>query len=261
MIDYVSLPAREWARLSGRARHGEHPGNLMSGSIGNARIAVWSVTGGRPVHAVVCVMLSVLVAACSGGASDRPRRRDAPEPAAAPPPAAPATSTVVGKAPAAGGGIPAVIILKPHDASQAAAQTFLPAMDQVSMTFIPGILFVRINQPAQFRNSDDVLHNVRVLEVNTKEPAFNVAIPTGGAYDYTFTKEGFYDVGCDIHQAMSAVVVATSTPFATLAAPDGAFTIEGVPAGAYTLTVYADVRKLEREVTIVPGRTEVGSVG
>jgi hypothetical protein len=102
-----------------------------------------------------------------------------------------------------------------------------------------------------------VLHNVRVREEATREGTFNVAIPTGEAYAHTFSREGFYDVGCDIHPGMTAVVVATSTPFAVIADPAGNFTISDVPAGSYTVTVYAGSDKLQRDVDVTAGRTEV----
>jgi len=169
-------------------------------------------------------------------------------------------STIVGRAPAAKGGLPAVVVLEPSEPRELPPQTAAPVMDQISQTFTPAVLFVRTGQPAEFRNSDDVLHNIRVRNEETKEGAFNVALPTGGAYTHTFSKTGFYDVGCDIHPGMSAIVVASGTPYVSLAAVDGTFSIADVPPGSYRLTVYADVRILQRMVTVVPGRTDVATI-
>jgi plastocyanin len=169
-------------------------------------------------------------------------------------------ATVTGKAPAAKGGLAAVVILKPTTDREFAPAPYVPVMDQVSLSFIPAVLFVRTGAPTEFRNSDDVLHNVRVYEDETKEPAFNVAIPTGGTYSYTMKRDGFYNVGCDIHPGMAAVVVATGTPYTALAAQDGTFAIDGVVPGAYRLTVYADVEKIERDVTVESGRTDLGAI-
>jgi plastocyanin len=169
-------------------------------------------------------------------------------------------STIVGRAPAAKGGLPAIIVLEPSEPRELPAQTAAPVMDQISQTFTPAVLFVRIGQPAEFRNNDDVLHNIRVRNEETKEGAFNVAVPTGGTYTHTFSKAGFYDVGCDIHPGMSAVIVASGTPYAGLAGVDGTFSIADVPPGSYKLTVYADVRTFERMVTVVPGRTDVATI-
>jgi hypothetical protein len=126
-------------------------------------------------------------------------------------------------------------------------------MDQVSLTFTPEMLFVRTGQPVDFRNSDDTLHNVHVGNTDTKEPSFNVAIPTGEVYKYTFTTDGFYHVACDIHPSMSAEVLAVSTPFAAVVGADGDFSFTDVPPGPYVLQVWASGVKTEREVEIVGG--------
>ena len=79
-------------------------------------------------------------------------------------------------------------------------------MDQVSLTFIPALLFVRTGQPVEFRNSDEPLHNINVKRDATKEQAFNIAIPNGATYGHTFKRDGFYSVVCDIHPAMAAAI-------------------------------------------------------
>ena len=104
-------------------------------------------------------------------------------------------------------------------------------MDQVALTFMPGVLIVRTGHPVEFRNSDDVLHNVRVNEDATKAGTFNVAIPMGEDYRFTFEREGFYDVGCDIHPAMSATIYASPSPYVTLSDQSGQFEIRDVPRG------------------------------
>jgi plastocyanin len=158
--------------------------------------------------------------------------------------------TVTGRAPAAAGGYPAIILLEPVGAESAPAQAVAPAMDQEQQTFIPSILLVRTGQPVNFLNHDDVLHNVRVKNGDTKESAFNVAIPTGEKYTHTFQQDGFYDVGCDIHPGMSAQIVSSSSPYTTVADPSGAFTIAGVPDGPYKAIAYFGSQKIEKDVNI-----------
>ena len=210
----------------------------------------------RVLSAVSVTALAVL--ACSAEKPAPPV--EATPPAAALPAGAAGDAHVVGQAPAAKGGLPAVVLLHPREPRQFPQQTSAPVMDQISQTFTPGVMFVRTGQASEFRNSDEVLHNVRVRNDETKAGAFNVAIPTGGSYTYTFEQDGFYDVGCDIHPGMSAVVVASSTPYTVLAAADGAFSLANVTPGAYKLTIYADVRKLERDVDVVAGTTELGVI-
>jgi plastocyanin len=132
-----------------------------------------------------------------------------------------------------------------------------PMMDQVQVTFIPDLLLVRTGQQVEFHNSDDTLHNVHVTHEETRTPAFNVAIPTGGSYEYTFDRDGFYHVGCDIHTEMSASIFSWSSPYAVLAETDGRFTFGDVPAGAWTVTVYAGARRLTQSIEVHRGLTEV----
>jgi uncharacterized GH25 family protein len=116
---------------------------------------------------------------------------------------------------------------------------------------------VRTGEPVEFRNNDDTLHNVNVKDEQTREQAFNVAIPTGGVYEHTFARDGFYRVGCDIHPAMAASIFAASTPYTAVAEADGRFEFDGVPAGAWTITVYTGGKRLQKEVQVTGGNTQV----
>ncbi len=150
-----------------------------------------------------------------------------------------------------------VVVLEPKT-----PRTFPPSadkalMDQAQTTFVPDLLLVRTSQPVEFRNSDDTLHNVHVTHEETKTPAFNVAIPTGASYEYTFDRDGFYHVGCDIHTAMSASIFASSSPYAVLAAADGSFTFADVPSGVWTVTVFAGARRLTEDVEVHGGAVNV----
>jgi plastocyanin len=179
---------------------------------------------------------------------------DAPAPS---PASSNSAGKVTGKVTPPGSGIPVIIVLDPKPALEPPPQSEMPVMDQVSQTFGPPLLFVRTNQPAEFRNSDDTLHNVHVTHEETREPQFNVAIPTGERYSYTFKREGFYHVGCDIHPAMSAAIFASAGPYVAQAGDDGTFALEEVPPGMYELTVYAGATRTRREITVTGGDNTV----
>jgi plastocyanin len=195
-----------------------------------------------------------LAAGCSKSSAPPPVQEAAP---AATPAVSTGNATVVGHGPRPNPGAQIVVVLEPTTSRSFPLQTDVPVMDQVSLTFGPELLLVRTGQPVEFRNSDDTLHNVHVTHEETREPAFNVAIPTGSAYRYTFGKDGFYRVGCDIHPAMAASVFSVATPYATLAEPDGRFTIADVAPGAYTATLYAAGKKLQRAVEVTSGVVEI----
>ena len=201
------------------------------------------------------LVAALMLSACS-------KHDSTTDPVSPPPSPASVRAVVTGKVPVLTGGTPAVVILEPQaETDHMPAPSSMPVMDQVARSFIPPILFVRTGHAAEFRNSDDELHNINVRDGVTHQQAFNVAVPTGEQYLYTFKGTGVYDVSCDIHAGMSAQIVATSTPYATLADPEGLFLFPDVVPGTYTLTVYAGVQTIERTVEVVGARTEVDATG
>jgi len=205
-------------------------------------------------RAAAAFVLAAAIGACS-------KPPDPPPPAATPASAAAATAAasaapgrLAGKIHASG---TAVVVLEPKTARTFPAQTATPVMDQVGLTFGPELLLVRTGQPVEFRNNDDTLHNVHVTHEETRTPAFNVAIPTGNSYRYTFDLDGFYRVGCDIHPAMAASVFAATTPYTAVADSDGSFTFDDVPSGPWTVTVYTGGKRLHKDVDVKGGVTEV----
>ena len=209
--------------------------------------------------AAACIAFT-LFAACSSTSSEsasgtQEKAVEPPVPVAGAGGAGP--HVVDGKVPAAVGGFPSVLILEAKSAGDAPPPPASPYMDQIQQTFIPPVLMVRTGQPVEFRNSDDVLHNVRVREDATHSSTFNVAIPTGEKYVFTFPRDGFYDVGCDIHPGMAAQVVASQSPYTAVADGEGNFSIPNVPTGTYKAVVYTGTQKIERDVTIASGQTRL----
>ena len=200
---------------------------------------------------VLLAALAATMACSTSKPAPQPATTSTPAPAAAP---TTAGGRIVGTVLGAGA---AVVVLAPTGGRTFPPQTERPVMDQVGLTFGPEMLFVRTGQPVEFQNNDDTLHNVNVKHEETREQAFNVAIPTGGNFEYTFARDGFYRVGCDIHPAMTASVFAAATPFTALAATDGSFAFDDVPRGPWTVTVYTGGKRLHKEVEIKGDVTEV----
>lgn len=208
----------------------------------------------------VLVACAVLMAGCSTPA-EPPPATDAPVAVEAPAAGPGGEQVVAGRAPTGVAGLPTVVMLVPQTPREFLPQASRPLMDQISLTFVPGLLLVRTGQPVEFRNSEDVLHNVRVRDEVTKEGTFNVALPTGGTYQHTFDHDGFFDVGCDIHPGMSALIISASTPYATIVGSDGTFTMAGVEPGAYTVVMIAGGVRTERAVEIAAGRNNLDLTG
>src|SRR5262245_40140322 len=133
-----------------------------------------------PLRALVA--LSFLVAACSTSSEPPAESTASTLSSAAAVPSA-TLGVVAGRVPTGVAGQSSIVVLHPKTPVDA-PQILPPVMDQVALTFIPGVLVVRTGHPVEFRNSDDVLHNVRVNEDATKAGTFNVAIPMGEDYRF-----------------------------------------------------------------------------
>ncbi len=125
-------------------------------------------------------------------------------------------------------------------------------MDQYGAAFWPKLLVVRPGQPVDFKNSEDVLHNVHVIDAESRETEFNVGTPLTGAYRHVFQREGAFNVSCDIHPSMTAFVIVTAAPFFVVADKDGSFALDAIPEGSYVARVWNldPARRSERTVGI-----------
>jgi hypothetical protein len=145
---------------------------------------------------------------------------------------------IEGKAPPATGGYPSVVMLVPDPPAKALPPEEPALMDQYGTAFWPKLLVVRPGQPVDFKNSEDVLHNVHVTNSETRHTEFNVGTPAVGAYRHVFQEEGAYDVMCNIHPSMAAFVIVTSAPYVAVADSKGAFELDILPEGTYQVRVW-----------------------
>ncbi len=204
--------------------------------------------------AFVLVLAGLLaLAACGGEPSRLP---DTPDPAS--PPAAQGASEVSGRLEQRPGAPTAVVTLDPR----APLDVPLPAepaeMDQYGRAFIPRLVVVREGQTVRFKNSENELHNVNVVD-EAGETLFNVGMPIlGGTFKHVFERAGDYRVRCNVHQGMAATVRVTASPFIAIADREGRFALSGVPYGAYDLVVRRGAERTTRVVEIDSPHIELG---
>lgn len=130
-------------------------------------------------------------------------------------------------------------------------------MDQYAKQFVPNTLYVRVGQPVEFRNSEDMPHNVTVLRRGSGAEVFNVSTEPQQKYVHTFDRVGQFDVTCDIHPGMQATLIATTGAIATIADDNGGFTLSNVKPGAYKLSLNYEGRTVEQPLEVKDARTEV----
>ena len=152
-----------------------------------------------------------------------------------------------------------LIVLEPQGSAELPVKAEPAIMDQAGYEFLPGFLLAQAGQSVQFRNSEDVLHNVRVTEISSQKPVFNVATVAFGKYEHKFDP-GYYGVTCDIHTTMRASILVTASPYTATTAADGSFTISNVRPGQYNLTVYAGPTPVVRSIDVKNERTDLGMI-
>lgn len=118
------------------------------------------------------------------------------------------------------------------------APTGSVVLDQEGCVYRPRVFGVRVKQDVQVRNSDPILHNVHFKPMRGR--GRNVAILAGAKphmFDFKRT-DVMMSIICDVHSYMRSFVGVLEHPCFAVTGADGAFRIEGVPPGSYTLSVW-----------------------
>jgi plastocyanin len=127
-------------------------------------------------------------------------------------------------------------------------------MRQKDKTFIPHILAIAAGTYVDFPNDDPIFHNA-FSSYNGQLFDLSLYAP-GSSKSVRFSRPGIVRVFCNIHSAMSAVIVVLPTPWFTTTGRDGSFQIPNVPPGEYQLTVFherateATLSALSRRITV-----------
>ena len=132
-----------------------------------------------------------------------------------------------------------------------------PTLDQKNCEFSPRVIGVVVGQEIDAGNSDAFMHNV-------KSPEFNQGFPSAGVKRALTLNEPkvMSPIVCDVHPWMRAYAGVMTHPYFQVTKSDGAFSIEGLVDGNYTVAAWHE--KLgEVEVKAVaasaatPGKAEL----
>lgn len=136
------------------------------------------------------------------------------------------------------------------------AEDRVATIDQKGCVYVPHVMWARPETQLVVVNSDAADHNIHGFKTpagqnSLKETKFNISSEPGSTKDSNadaFLEDaGLYLVKCDIHPWMSAYVVIADHPYFAVtsdkAAGDlkpGAFKLDQVPPGSYTLVVWKE---------------------
>jgi len=133
-------------------------------------------------------------------------------------------------------------------------------IDQTGCLYQPRVVGARVGQTIRFVNGDPLLHNVHGTPKASR--AWNVSLARRGAsreirLDHP---EVMVSVRCDLHPWMQAWIGVVDHPYFAVTGPDGAFALEDVPPGDYTVAVWHErLGTREARVTVPPrGRATAG---
>ena len=121
------------------------------------------------------------------------------------------------------------------------------------------VLALMAGQPLEMHNNDDTTHNVRGFPKNNK--IFNFGQPPGlPSRHRTFPNaEKPLKIKCDVHRWMLSYAFVMDHPFFAVTDEKGQFTIQGLPAGNYTLKTWHDkLGELQQEITV--GKDALGGL-
>ena len=140
----------------------------------------------------------------------------------------------------------------------------IPQLVQRNKAFEPHVLVVQAGTLVQFPNKDPFFHNVFSL-FNGKR--FDLGLyEAGSSKTIRFDRPGVSFLFCNIHEEMSAVIVAVDSPYFGLSDRAGRVAIPAVPDGRFQMHVWyerslaEDLKTLESTVSISGPTRSLGTI-
>jgi plastocyanin len=140
----------------------------------------------------------------------------------------------------------------------------IPQLVQKNKSFQPSLLVIPVGGKVEFPNHDPFFHNVFSLFEGKR---FDLGLYESGTTRFVqFDKPGISFIFCNIHEQMSAVVIALATPYYAISDARGDISIPDVPPGRYQLQVFHSsvapdaLRAMSREITVGPSDTSIGNL-
>jgi len=108
-------------------------------------------------------------------------------------------------------------------------------IDQKNMLFIPRVVAVQHGRPVRFDNSDGFNHSVTTAP-RLAENEMNIFVTAREPATKAFAAEKFpIRIGCALHGSMTAWLYVAPHPWVAVTDEKGAFVLNDVPPGKYTL--------------------------
>ena len=130
----------------------------------------------------------------------------------------------------------AVVTLRPAGAAARPAPSGSYSVSQKDMQFHPFVLVVPVGAKVSFPNLDPTRHHV--YSFSTAKRFELKLFAKDQSRSVVFDKPGVVALGCNIHDAMTAFVVVTDTPFTAKTGANGLAVFANVPVSAGKISVW-----------------------
>jgi plastocyanin len=132
-------------------------------------------------------------------------------------------------------------------------------LDQRGCRYVPHVLGAQVGQTVEIVNSDPTLHNIHAIPTSNRE--FNTGQPIPGMkHTHRFTaREVMVPFKCDVHPWMRAYIGVLDHPFFAVTSADGAFELNGLPPGTYTVEAWHETLGTQTQMVTI-GANEAGTV-
>ncbi|MGA7511702.1 MAG: carboxypeptidase regulatory-like domain-containing protein [Candidatus Sulfotelmatobacter sp.] len=154
-----------------------------------------------------------------------------------------------------GDGLENVVLYISDWSGPATVTTAIPVFDQKNCMYTPHVLAMDVNETFKVITSDQTTHNIHPLpNPMTGNIPWNQSQPPGAApIEKSWKAAEMIPVQCNIHPWMHGWFVVVKGPYATTD-DKGAYTINNVPPGSYTVTAWQeDYGTQTAKVTVAAG--------
>jgi hypothetical protein len=126
--------------------------------------------------------------------------------------------------------------------------------DQRNCKYTTHVLALRLGQEVKISNSDPFSHNIHPLPRINRE--WNRMQPPGTPpFSYSYEKEEFIPIKCNIHSWMRAFFVVLKTRYFAVTGEDGRFALPDLPPGSYTISAWHEIYGAQsQEITVADGQ-------
>ncbi len=150
-----------------------------------------------------------------------------------------------------------VVVYISNGPAESGIQPARPALfDQKDCHYTTHVLALRAGQEISISNSDPFSHNIHPLAKINRE--WNRIQPPGTPpFSYSYEKEEFIPVKCNIHPWMQGYFVVLKTSHFAVTGEDGTFRLPNLPPGKYTVTAWQEAYGTQKqEVTVSGGESQ-----